>query len=66
MAEAFFKSQDFFSNHREPKVTRLDGAYVDRTHCDFMDSIAFYLDEWKRLRSTGNCWLPSKSRRNRK
>lgn len=50
MAEAFFKSQDFFSNHREPKVTRLDGACVDRTHCDLMDSIAFYLDEWIRLR----------------
>jgi hypothetical protein len=43
--EAFFKTQDFFSDYREPKVTRLDGACVDRTHCDLMDAVAFYLDK---------------------
>ncbi len=50
IAKAFFKTKDFFPNYREPKVSWLDRARMDRANCNLMDAIALYLDKRVRLR----------------
>src|SRR5690348_13704685 len=44
VSEAFFEPQHLLSDHREAKVSRLDGACVYWSDCNLMDPVSFNLD----------------------
>ena len=63
IAETFFQPQNFLAHYREAKVSRLDGARVNRADSDLMHAIAFYLKKRVGSESRGYCCVPSMSRR---